>query len=120
VLLDPITGKWTLIGIFNTLGARDLPFISRPFHAYALLADLHGNVDIRFRLVDPDDVRLLEAVVPSVRVQEGITLDCGGGFPPILFNREGPYAIWLIVNGEIAGVHTLSVQRSTPQVRKEN
>ena len=54
---DGATGKYTLLGTFSTINARQFPAIHKNLTLYFALTDGHGQIPIRFRLADANDKR---------------------------------------------------------------
>jgi len=54
---DPTTGKYTLLGIFSTIQARDFPAKHGGLALFVALTDGHGETSIRLRLIDAEENR---------------------------------------------------------------
>src|SRR5579862_2902196 len=52
---DLATGKWTLLGLFNSMQARTYPMTHPQMVAYLALTDANGRVPLRFQIVDADE-----------------------------------------------------------------
>ena len=50
----PATGKWTLLGLFNSIQAMQFPTEHGQMVAYLALTDANGRVPIRFQIVDDE------------------------------------------------------------------
>jgi Family of unknown function (DUF6941) len=57
-----ITGKWCLIGVFDTMHAPALPFAAQPFVTFVSLSDFAGDVTVMLTIRDEEG-----AVVKAVR-----------------------------------------------------
>src|SRR5580704_6105875 len=51
----PATGKWTLLGLFNSIQAHEFPTQHGQMIAYLALTDANGRIPIRFQIVDDEE-----------------------------------------------------------------
>ena len=51
IITDAATGKKTLVGIFNNLGASQFPCVHPRFCVYVALTNGHGEYTVELRLV---------------------------------------------------------------------
>jgi len=52
---DPATGKWTLLGLFNSIRANEFPVTHGQLVVYLAMTDVKGKLKLTFRLVDLDE-----------------------------------------------------------------
>jgi hypothetical protein len=52
---DPHTGKWTLLGVFDTLWASREPITHGPFAVYLNLTNMRGEYNLALRLLRASD-----------------------------------------------------------------
>src|SRR5207302_883705 len=51
---DPGSGKWTLLGLFNSISSPSFPTIHQQLIAYVALTNAVGKVPLRFQIVASD------------------------------------------------------------------
>jgi len=57
VHIDPITGKYVLLGTFTEIESPDFPFVFPKMAIYVALTDGRGRLSVTIRLVDVDEER---------------------------------------------------------------
>jgi len=75
VIQDKKTGKKTLVGLFNNVGAKKVPVIHPSLNVYIILTEGTGNYDGKLKCVVDDD----------------IVLEMGG---PLVFKHPHQIAEW--------------------------
>ena len=113
VVRDPVSGKTTLVGVFETLDAYEFPLKQPPFAVYLRLTSLNGRYRFAIEVVSVD----LLAVIRSVEVDDEFesdnpleVLDWAIELDEIVWPAPGRYTVLLIVNGLIAEEATLAVE----------
>ncbi len=53
---DPSTGKWSLLGLFNSIHSVDFPCLHPELVAYLALTDANGKVALRFQIIDEQEI----------------------------------------------------------------
>lgn len=101
VITDAMTGKKTLVGIWNSLGATKFPHIIPNMNIFASLTNLEGENEVKIKMIAGNDnvVFELPAKVPFKNPFET---------PELFFNLQnfrvaapGTYELQLIVNNEV-------------------
>jgi len=52
---DPATGKWTLLGLFNSIRAPEFPVTHAHMVVYLALTEAAGKLTLRFQIVDSEE-----------------------------------------------------------------
>jgi len=99
---DPATGKFTLLGVFDRIHAKQFPAAHGPFAIYLNLTNLNGSYTLLIQVLRADDessvgeTRAAQAIVvrdPLARVEMALNLP--GGLP---LAKPGGYLFRLVVN----------------------
>lgn len=99
---DPATGKFTLLGVFDRIHAKQFPAAHGPFAIYLNLTNLNGSYALRIEVLRADDesrigeTRAAQPIVvrdPLARVEMALNLP--GGLP---LAQPGGYVFRLVVN----------------------
>lgn len=110
VLQDRLTGKWSIIGVFDRVMAPSFPVVHPTVALYLRLADAQGKYKIRVEFRDDSDRR--------VGLFEGIELDVKDaaqaievGLPTHMLPLEKPgkYQFQLYINDEYSSSAELTV-----------
>jgi hypothetical protein len=112
VIHDRITGKWSIIGVFDRVMAARFPTFHSPLAFYLKLADAEGTYKIRVELRDADDRRVgqIEGIQIEVK-QAGHAVDIGFPAPPLWLEKPGKFQFQLFANDEfLASVPLDAVQ----------
>ena len=116
VIQDRMTGKWSIIGVFDRVMAPRYPTFHSPLAFYIKFADAEGVYKIRMELRDADDRRigLIEGIQLEAKVAVQ-SVDIGFPAPPLGLERPGKYQFQLYANDEfLASVPLESVQVAPP------
>jgi len=98
---DPSTGKFFILGTISVINAPDFPCSLQTFCVYAALTDGRGQTQVKFRLVDVDEVRapLIDAdasvLFPDPITVAEILFVIGG----LTFPEPGEYRLQLLSSG---------------------
>lgn len=119
---DPSTGKFSLLGIYNTIAAPAFPTIHPSLGVYFALTDGRGKTPLTLRLVDAEEERppvlTINAVVDSRDPTQ--VLEAGYTFQRLEFPAPGEYLLQLTAAGEPLIEHRLFViaaRQAQPVVR---
>jgi len=99
---DPATGKWTLLGLFNTLQVAQFPFHMPQMIAYLAMTDAQGKVPIKVKIVDSDEIhdplfiQENEFPIKDPRVVTDIVIGIRG----VSFPKPGEYRLQVFANQE--------------------
>ena len=118
VIHDRITGKWSIIGVFDRVMAPRFPTFHTPLSFYIKLADAEGLYKIKVELRDMDDRRvgLIEGIQLEVK-GGGHSVDIGFPAPPLWLEKTGKYQFQLYANDEFLAsvpLEVVQVQVPTP------
>lgn len=115
VITDAMTGKKTLVGIFNSIGATKFPHIVPQINVFASLTNLEGETEVKIRLIAGNNnvVFDLPAKVPFKN-----PLDA----PELVFNLQnlkfpspGAFELQLLAGEKVAASRLLVVSEIKPK-----
>ncbi len=115
VITDAMTGKKTLVGIFNSIGASKFPHIVPQINVFASLTNIEGETEVKIRLIAGNNnvVFDLPAKVPFKN-----PLDA----PELVFNLQnlkfpspGAFELQLLAGGKVAASRLLVVSEIKPK-----
>jgi hypothetical protein len=102
LITDAATGKKTLVGIFNSLGAMQYPCVHPKFCVYVALTDGRGEYGAELRLINEGNQN------PIVKAQGKINfpspmdmLELNFEFVNVTFPEPGPHTIELYCDDEL-------------------
>lgn len=116
VIQDRMTGKWSVIGIFNRVMAQSFPVMHPSVAMYVKLADAFGKYRVRVELRDAADrcVGAFEGLDFEVS-HRGQEVEFGVPTHLLPLERPGKYQFQLHLNGEFAASVPLeAVQMERP------
>jgi hypothetical protein len=67
---DPSTGKWSLLGLFNSIHAVDYPTMHPQMVAYLALTEANGMVPLRFQIIEEREI-----AAPLIVIDAEMTAD---------------------------------------------
>lgn len=115
VIQDRMSGKWSIIGVFDRIMAPAFP-VFHPIAVYLKLGDAQGRYQIKIELRDSSDRRI--AMIEGSPIDApGPALEVGFRAPPIPLEKPGSYQFQLFVNGEFlasAPLDLVQVQLPNP------
>ena len=116
VLIDALTGKKSLVGVFEALTFPQLPVSFGGFFLFARITDAEGNYNFRVNLVRLDsDTTLATIPMISQTIQERLSVgDLILQVPPLQFDKLGGYEFQLFANDIYIGRTTVTVRQSAP------
>jgi len=109
VIQDRMTGKWSVIGVFDRVMAPNFP-VFHPIALYLKLGDTEGRYKIKVELRDANDrqVALIDGTPIDVKAPIQ-TVEVGFRMPPIPLERPGKYQFQLHVNDDFVASAPLDV-----------
>lgn len=92
---DPSTGKWTLLGLFNSIHANEYPSQHAQMVAYLAMTDVNGKVPLRFQIVDADESEppLLQMDAELVVLDPRAVADVVIPIHDVTFPKAGEYRL---------------------------
>jgi hypothetical protein len=99
---DPYNGKFTLIGLFSTVGSENFPMALAVLYIYIALTDGQGTMPVKLELVDVDEER------PPIFSDENdmqfadpcAVTEMAFQRAGVIFPQPGEYRLKLFVNNE--------------------
>ena len=118
-LQEGATGKTSLVGIFENIGAYRYPAGCGLLTVYAKLTDAQGDYRIRLELVNLSDLTVIgqgqfRATIGDRMVPAELTFQIGG----LVFPKPGPYEFRLYANDRWVGsksLHLVQAPEPAPQ-----
>jgi hypothetical protein len=120
-LQEQVTGKTSLVGIFETVSAYQFPARHGFLSVYVKLTDVQGEYRLRLEFVQLDELKVvgqgqLRATFADRMAPAELVFQIGD----IVFGREGPYEFRLYANDRWVGSKSLNVrQASEPRPQLE-
>lgn len=119
VFEDPNTGKYTIIGTFDGIGARAFPLVYKHITAFVCLTNVHGTVKLRIRNVYIDAEAAEDVEVGSVvgELKAGSPLDVAESavdLVNVMFPKPGQYRFQLYCEDELLIERKFAVVERSP------
>ncbi len=112
---DAATGKVSLIGIFETIQALDVPVMHPGLCVYVNMSDLEGQYAMRLELVRvADDVSLGRGDMTVAFADRMQPAEVIFDFRNLVFEQTGRYEFRLSANDRYVGSKLFDVIRATP------
>jgi len=110
VLQDRLTGKWSIIGVFDRVMAPSFPVIHPTVALYLRLSDAQGRYRLRVEFRDASDRRvgLFEGIEMEVK-DPAQAIEVGLPTHMLPLEKPGKYQFQLYINDEYAASAELSV-----------
>ncbi|MBI3854958.1 MAG: hypothetical protein HY293_04625 [Planctomycetes bacterium] len=101
VIHDRMTGKWSIIGVFDRITAARFPTFHSPLAFYLKFGDAEGHYRLKVELRDGEDRRVgvIEGIQLEVKIP-GQAVDLGFPAPPLWLEKTGKYQFQLFANDE--------------------
>lgn len=120
ILIDRLTGKTSLIGMFTTIGAARFPVRHPHLCVFASLTDGRGKATLEIAVVDSEDARPpIVRGTTTVAFQNPRAVACLNlHFNGLVFPEPGEYRVQLICDGELlreARLYLSRVRRPKPR-----
>jgi len=118
VLQDRLTGKWSIIGVFDRVMAPQFPVVHPTVSLYLRLSDAQGRYKLRVEFRDVSDRRvgLFEGIEVDVK-DPAQAIEVGLPTHMLPLEKPGKYQFQLYINDEFAASADLSVVQI--QVQKQ-
>jgi len=117
VLQDRLTGKWSIIGVFDRVMAPSFPVVHPTVALYLRLSDAQGKYKIRVEFRDDADRRvgLFEGIELEVK-DAAQAIEVGLPTHMLPLEKPGKYQFQLFINDEYSSSAELTViQMPAPQ-----
>src|SRR6266545_2452612 len=101
VIVDAVTKKKTLVGIFDRLRSSRFPMQQR-IGFYARLTDMEGDYTFTIRVINLTNSEQLIGQMESAQIKATdrlATMEIALNLPPLLFQQPGQYEFQLYANG---------------------
>ena len=125
VLCDDVrredNGKFMLLGLFETIGAASFPVAHPTLYVMNCWCSGLGAFKQKTRIVTPENTKLVEDEVtgfklPDLKAKHRIV----ARFNNIRFQKEGEYAVEVLLNDELKVRYPLIVEKKRPQTGPGN
>ena len=118
ILIDRLTGKTSLIGMFSTIGAPQYPVRHPHLCVFASLTDGRGKTPLEMTIVDSEDARPpIVSGTATVEFKDPRAVACLNlHFNGLVFPEPGGYRVQLKCHGELlreARLYLSKVRRRT-------
>lgn len=114
VITEQGTGKKSLIGIFENIGAAQFPFIHQAMSVYVKLTEARGDYQFRLELVDLKNDRILsKGDLPNqIHINHPLeTRELIFNFMGLKFDQPGQYEFRIYANDRIFGQKAFMVSQ---------
>ncbi|MCH8880154.1 MAG: hypothetical protein IID34_09760 [Planctomycetes bacterium] len=103
ILIDRLTGKTSLIGMFSTIGAARFPVRHPQLCVFASLTDGRGKTPLELAIVDAEDARPpIVSGTATVEFKDPRAVACLNlHFNGLVFPEPGGYRVQLKCHGEL-------------------
>ncbi|MCS7014803.1 MAG: hypothetical protein RMJ19_09560 [Gemmatales bacterium] len=102
VLDDRISNKKSLIGIFDAIGATNLPCVINELHVYVTMTDGYGRKQVTVRCVKAADNEVLFGTTQRIEFPDPLAVvELNVGFCGCEFPEAGEYRFQLLVNDHV-------------------
>lgn len=110
---DGATGKVSLIGIFETIQALDVPVMHPALSIYVNMSDLRGEYALRLELMRVEDDAALGRADMNVRFDDPMRpAEVLFDFRNLVFERTGRHEFRLYANNRFVGAKLFDVVRA--------
>lgn len=110
VIQDRMTGKWSVIGVFDRILSPAFPVIHPSVAFYVKMGDLQGRYRIKVDFRDSMDKQLGLIEGPPIEVKDvAQSFELGIGLANVKLDRPGKYQFQLFVNDEFVASAPLDV-----------
>ena len=102
ILIDRLTGKTSLIGMFSTIGAPQYPVRHPQLCVFASLTDGRGKTNLRIRLVSVDEDDILGQADMEVDFKDPRTVfEIALAVGNVTFPKPGEYRLQLFADSSL-------------------
>jgi len=120
ILIDRLTGKTTLVGMFSTIGAARFPVRHPQLCVFASLTDGRGKTPLHIAVVDSEDARPpVASGTANVEFKDPRAVACLNlHFNGLVFPEPGEYRVQLKCGGELLREARLYLSKVQPRRRQ--
>lgn len=117
ILIDRLTGKTSLIGMFSNIAAPNFPVRHPQLCVFASMTDGRGKVPVEIAIVDAEDARPpIVAGTASLEFKDPRAVACLNlHFNGLVFPEPGEYRVQLKCYGELLREARLYLARVRPR-----
>lgn len=102
IIEDRLTGKKSLIGIFNRIASEKFPVRHNKMKIFLSICDAKGKYDTELKIVEESSHKTIISTHSPLEVNNpGHTIEMNITFLNVLFPKPGLYSIEFHCNGEI-------------------
>ena len=110
VIQDRMTGKWSVIGVFDRILSPAFPVVHPAVAFYVKMGDMQGRYKIKVEFRDDKDNRIGLIEGPPIEVKDSAqSFELGIGLANVKLDRPGKYQFQLTVNEEFVASAPLDV-----------
>ena len=116
---DPGSGKWTLLGLFNSINSSGFPTSHPQMVVYLALNNVNGKVPLRFQIVASDRKEEplfkieAELTVGDPRVVADLVVPIRG----VTFTKPGDYLLQVFANNQFVTERVITAALTPGQAR---
>ena len=116
IIQEHVTGKKSLIGIFENIHIAKFPVSWPRIAVYINLTGAHGKYAMEIRLIDAENKQIGTVKPPEVEIDSPLrTCEFALHVNNVRFAKAGQYAFQILANDELLATKIFNVQQS--QVR---
>jgi hypothetical protein len=110
VIQDRMTGKWSIIGVFDRILSPAFPVVHQQVAFYVKMGDLQGRYRIKVDFRDAADKQMGLIEGPPIDIKDvAHSFELGIGLGNVKLDRPGKYQFQLYVNDEFVASAPLDV-----------
>ena len=110
VITDEVTHKKSLIGIFNSLFAKEFPVHHPMLSIYVTVTDGRGKMPCLLRMIYLEDDKELFCLKGQIEMTDPMaTAELVYTVTRVLFEKPGSYAIEFLIDNVLIGTKTIKV-----------
>ena len=110
VIQDRLTGKWSVIGVFDRILSAAFPVLHPSVSFYVKMGDLQGRYRIKVEFRDATDNRIGLIEGPPIDVKDSAqSFELGIGLANVKLDRPGKYQFQMYVNDDFVASAPLDV-----------
>jgi hypothetical protein len=118
VIMEAGSGKYSLIGTFNSMQTQGFPFITPHFFVTVLLTNLPPHfeqMNVTVRIEEPKSAHVLTSAAGNIKPPQGFNfpthyvMQLPFLMPQFVIQQQDAYTVVVLVDGESVGRRTLVV-----------
>lgn len=119
-ICDRVTGKHTLVGLFNRLGAAKFPCVHPKLHVFVSLTNGHGQAQGELKLIRKDKDETVLSLRGEVRFPDPLAVvEMDFGIHNAAFPEPTTYSFDFYCDGELIGSRPFTVNRAEARPGKD-